>query len=126
MLKLKAIMCGKNASDYIKGLVEHDRPEPVSVKGYCFQCHEEHELLPNTVTESMFFSIGDEQTEIKVTEFPVQICSKCGNTTISVGLAAEVESMVEEIVSEQINRPVGRQLPMKLSFNSLLNGEAIA
>ncbi|MCY9665873.1 YokU family protein [Paenibacillus alginolyticus] len=126
MLKLKAIMRGKTTTDYIKGLVERDQPEPTSSKGYCFQCHEEHELIPNTVTESMLFRIGDEQKEIKVTEFPAQVCSKCGNTTISVGLAAEVESIVEEIVSERINRPAAMPLPEKVSFNTLLYGEAIA
>ena len=126
MLLLKAIMHGKSTSEYITGLVKADHPAPAASKGYCFQCHEEHDLNPNTVTESMFFSIGDERKEIKVTEFPAQVCSKCGNTTISIGLAAEVENMVEEIVSDRINRPDARPLPEKLSFNALLNGDAIA
>lgn len=126
MLKLKAAMQGKNVLDYIKLLVEKDQPKQTLTTSYCFSCHELSELQPNTVTESVFFTIGDLQKEIKVTEFPAHICSQCGTTTISVGLSAEAESAVEDLVCERINRPAVRPIPERISFNILLNREAIA
>jgi len=126
MLRLKAAMRGKTTNEYLRYLLEQDHPDPAPIKAYCLNCHQESEQIPKREEETIQFTICDEERSVKVTELPAFSCSKCGNTIVSVGLSAEVENIVEEIVSELINRPAARSIPKTISFEDLLNRGKLA
>lgn len=123
MIKLKAQMYAKgNVSKYVRDLIEMDtRPYPPAFES-CSTCT--GKLISELINMVHYYSVADTEHQINITNFPVSKCKECNTELIDIGLAAEVEKILDELIHERLNHKntnLRFVIPLEIDFNELLS-----
>src|SRR5690554_4813150 len=102
MAKLKARVFGQGSfSEYIRELIERDIRPYQRIIDTCLEC--KGEVYSTTTDIFHYLYIDDQEKEITIRNFPASKCMNCDKEVIDVVLGAEVDGVIDDLVSGILN-----------------------
>src|SRR5690554_4699524 len=119
-LRFKASLNGNgNVADYLRTLILKDPPRKRSpFDRYCFSCHEDTVFAPVNVEDTSVVHVDGVKYVMSVEDYPMDQCSQCGETYMSVSLGAAFDEVLVDMISEK--NAEGSPIPERLSFQEWL------
>ncbi|WP_126429939.1 hypothetical protein [Brevibacillus marinus] len=119
MVKLKSALYNMSPDDFIREAVKSYQGEIPSLDSCVSSgefCDGEIEVidLPHVVA----FKIGNQETDIVITDVPAYRCKKCGDIQRDVELIATIEEVLDEEVKERLGEQ--ESLPRSISLYDLI------